>query len=348
MDIRETFCPRCGGPAGDGSDGLCGRCRLAETRWLECETRAVHTYCPSCGAWRSGRVWTDSDRGRDEVGPGLALSALRLHPEVRLPRFEVSIRELSTNRSTANIKVWGTLYGEQVSGDCRVELVWQKEQCDRCNRIAGSYFEGYVQIRASGRALTSRELQSAARIAHETECASQAEGDRLSYVSDLRETREGLDIVIGSQAIGLSIAQAVAQQLGGRVSTHPKLVGEKAGRSLYRVTYLVRLHQFVRDDVIAVGSADLMIASSEGDHVRAVDLSTGKSRTVRDEVPKRLIGHGSDAVEALVAYLDGGVMGMIDPESSRSIEVPHPPWLKIAAGDRVRVLRDRDRLVVLG
>ena len=348
MDIREAFCPRCGGPAGEGRDGLCGKCRLAETRWLECEQRAIHTYCPSCGAQKSGQVWTDSEQERAELGPGLALSAVRLHPEVRRPQFAVSIREISSNRLMAEVAVSGTLFDEPISDRCTVELVWQKEQCDRCNRIAGSYYEGFVQVRATDRRLTDRELAAATRIAHETEAALQADGDRLSYVSDLQETRDGLDIVVGSQTIGLAISQALAQRLGGRYSTHPKLVGEKAGRPIYRITYLVRLHAFVRGDVIEVGGTDLEVVSTEGDHVRAVDLATGRNRTVRDEEPKRLIGHGSDATDALVAYIDDGMLGLIDPVTSAAVEVPRPSWLNVEAGGQVRVLRDRDRLVVLG
>lgn len=348
MDIRGAFCPRCGGTAGDGEDGLCGRCRLAETRWLECEPRAVHTYCPSCGAQKSGRVWTDSEQERAEVGPGLALSAIRLHPEVRRPKFSVAIREVSANRSRAEVEVSGTLYDEPISDRCTVELVWQKEQCDRCNRISGSYYEGFVQVRATDRRLTDREIETAARIAHETEAMAQSEGDRLSYISEMQETRDGLDIVVGSQTIGLAIAQAVAQRLGGRYSTHPKLVGEKAGRPIYRVTYLVRLFPFLRGDVIEAGGADLEVAAAESGHLRAVDLATGRTRTIRDEEPKRLIGHGSDAVMALVAYLDDGMLGLIDPVTSRAVEVPRPSWLNVEAGSEVRVLADRDRLVVLG
>ena len=346
MDIREAFCPRCGAPTTD--EGLCGRCRLSGTQWLECEPRATHTYCPSCGAQKRGQVWSDSEQERDEIGPALALSAVRLHPEVGLPQFQVSIREISSNRSTAEVEVSGKLFGEPVRDRCTIELVWHKEQCDRCNRIAGSYYEGIVQVRATDRKLTDRELNEATRIAHETEAAHQAEGDRLSYISDLKVTRDGLDIVVGSQSIGLGITQAIANRLGGRYTTHPKLVGEKAGRPIYRVTYLVRLHPYLRGDVIDVRGTDLEVVSVEGHHVRAVDLMTGRTRTVRETEEKRLIGHGSEGIEALVAYIDDGMLGLLDPLSGKTVEVARPEWLTVEAGGHVRVLRDRDRFVVLG
>ena len=329
-------------------EGLCGRCRLSGLRWLECAPRAVHIYCPSCGAKKQGQAWSDSDQERDEIGPGLALSAIRLHPEVRLPEFQVSIREVSSNRSTAEVEVSGRLFGELVRDSCTIELSWQKEQCNRCNRIAGSYYEGIVQVRATDRQLTDRELREAIRIAHESEAAHLADGDRLSYISDLQVTRDGLDIVVGSQSIGLGITQAVATRLGGRYSTHPKLVGEKAGRPIYRVTYLVRLHPYLRGDVIEVRGADFEVVSVEGHHIRAVDLLSGRIRTIRETEEKRLIGHGSEAIDALVAYLDDGMLGLLDPLSGRTIEVVRPEYLTIEAGSSVRVLRDRDRLVVLG
>ena len=346
MEIRTSFCPRCG--ASTEGEGLCGRCRLAGTQWLECDSRAVHTYCPSCGAQKRGQVWTDSEQVRDEIAPSLALSAVHLHHEVRRPEFQVTIRDISSNRSSAEVEVSGHLFGEPVREVCTVELVWQKEQCTRCNRIAGSYYEGVVQVRATGRKLTERELREAERIANETETAHQSEGDRLSYISDLQVTRDGLDIVVGSQAIGLGITQAIATRLGGRYSTHPKLVGEKAGRPIYRVTYLVRLHPYLRGDVIRVQGSDLEVVSVEGHHLRAVDLLSGRTRTVRESEEKRLIGHRSGAVDALVAYIDHGMLGLLEPDSGRTLEVPRPEWLNVEGGDQVRVLRDGDRLLVLG
>ncbi|KAF5060590.1 NMD3 family protein [anaerobic digester metagenome] len=346
MEIRTAFCPRCGAPTETG--GLCGRCRLAGTQWLECDSRAVHTYCPSCGAQKRGQVWTDSDQVRDELAPSLALSAIHLHPEVRRPEFQVTVRDISSNRSFAEVEVNGQLFGEPLQDRCTVELIWQKEQCTRCNRIAGSYYEGIVQVRATDRRLTDRELREAERIANETETAHQTEGDRLSYISDLQVTRDGLDIVVGSQSIGLGITQAIAARLGGRYSTHPKLVGEKAGKPIYRVTYLVRLHPFLRGDVIRVQGSDLEVISVEGHHLRAVDLLSGRTRTVRESEEKRLIGHSSGAFDALVAFIDGGMLGLLDPDSGRTLEVSRPEWLNVEPGDQVRVLRDEDRLVVLG
>ena len=65
--------------------------------------------------------------------------------------MSVTVVDNTLNRSTATIVLKGLLYNTPVEGTCSVELIWHKEQCDRCNRISGSYYEGIVQVRADGR-----------------------------------------------------------------------------------------------------------------------------------------------------------------------------------------------------
>lgn len=348
IDIREQFCPRCGEPT---ENGLCRRCKMMETEAFTCDERVIHTFCPSCGAVKSnGKVWSDSDREREEVDRELALKAVHLHPDFLDGSFDLRVREISVNRSLAVIGITGTLYGYPVQGECRVGISWHKEQCDRCNRISGSYYEGIVQIRAQDRHLTPYEQEAAVRLATTIEDELLESGDRLSYISQLEETRDGVDVIVGSQHIGILIVQALINQFGGRYTTHPKLVGEKAGRALYRITYLVRLPRYRHGDVIDVAGQYFQVQSSEGKRLQVTDLLNGKVRTIREDEISREIGNASSAIEALVVYADGGVIGLMDPDTCKTLEVPLVDWRRhrIEAGDQVRVLRDRDQLVLVG
>ena len=251
MKIQELICPQCGGKS--EGEGLCSTCRVSQTRWVTFDTRVTSIYCPSCNAQKTVSTWTDSERSREEIGPELVRNAVHFHTDVKSPKVEIAITDRSENRSYADVDVSGILYGIPVTEHAIVEIVWQKEQCNRCNRISGSYYEGIVQVRAQGRKILPGEVLAAREIAAETEDQMQAGGDRLSYISEMEETREGLDITIGSQQIGVAISQALVQRLGGRYSTHPKLIGEKAGKKLFRVTYSVRLPRYVRGDVLRIG-----------------------------------------------------------------------------------------------
>jgi nonsense-mediated mRNA decay protein 3 len=239
------------------------------------------------------------------------------------------------------------LYGEPVKGSCSVEIRWQREQCDRCNRISGSYYEGVIQVRAVSRRPTDQELQRVVRIAYDVEDAMQSAGERLSYVSDVNETRDGLDIVIGSQHIGQAISTAIVRELGGRFTTHPKLVGEKDGRQLFRITYSLRLPRFQRGDVVRMGKRFAEVVYSDTRQVRLFDLADGTIRTVRDSEVGETVGNVMDAKEAMVAYADGDMLGILDPETGITTDVYAGPRIRALAGEQIRVLKTRDEIVLI-
>jgi nonsense-mediated mRNA decay protein 3 len=346
MSIQDFFCPKCGKPT--EYEGVCNQCRIGNTPWFECDRRVKSTHCPSCGAIKQVNTWTDTNRERSELAPELAKTAVHFHPDIRKPSIDVKVVDNTLNRSTAIIALKGLFYTTPVEGTCSVELIWHKEQCDRCNRISGSYYEGIVQVRADGRPPSTFELQMSAGIAQQVEDSLQAGGERLSFISDMNETREGLDITVGSQHIGTLISQGIIAQLGGRFTTHPKLVGEKNGRQLYRITYSVRLPRFQKQDVVLSHGRYVEVIRVESNHLKVLDLTEGIQRSVREDDVERLIGNLRNTESALVAYADGHIMGLLDPETCQTKEFRKLKWLDVKAGQHVLVLRDGDQLIVVG
>lgn len=342
-DIRGTFCPKCGKPS--DTAGLCSQCRIGSTPWFTCDKRVKSTTCPSCGATKVVNTWTDSLAERADLGPEIAKSAVHFHKDVKKPSTEVTIRDLTSNRSRGNLVLRGIFYNKAVEGTCTVEILWHKEQCDRCNRISGSYYEGVVQVRAEGRPPSTFEIQTAASVAQQVEDNLQAGGERLSFISDMNEIHDGLDIIIGSQHIGLLIAQGIVARLGGRYTTHPKLVGEKNGRQLYRITYSVRLPRFQKNDVIKVRNRYYEVQRVEPHHLQTTDLRDGTSRSVRKDDVEKIIGNSRNAEPGLVVFADGRNMGVLDPVSSQTREYPQMNWLEVRAGEHLRLLRDGDHMV---
>jgi len=323
------------------------QCRIGSTPWFTCDGRIKNVQCPSCGATKQVNTWTDSTRSRDELGPELAKSAVHFHPDVKKPVIEVTVENVTVNRSRASLVIHGILYKTPVEGTCTVEIIWNKEQCDRCNRISGSYYEGVVQVRADGRIPGTYEVQMSASIAQQIEDTLQAGGERLSFISDINEIRDGLDIIIGSQHIGLMISQGIVAQLGGRYTTHPKLVGEKNGRQLFRITYSVRLPRFQKHDVVVVRNRYYEVERVESHHVRVLVLKDGTSKSLRHDDIERIIGNSRNAESALVAFSDSAGIGVLDPLSGRTIESGKPAWMTIRAGNHVNILRDGDQLIIV-
>ena len=342
-DIQGSFCPKCGKPS--ETDGLCSQCRIGSTPWFACDNRVQSTNCPSCGAMKVVNTWTDSVAERADLGPEIAKSAVHFHTDVKKPTIEVTIRDLTINRSRAILVIRGILYKKSVEATCTVEILWHKEQCDRCNRISGSYYEGVVQVRADGRTPSTFEIQTAASVAQQVEDTLQAGGERLSFISDMNEIHDGLDIIIGSQHIGYLISQGIIAQLGGRYTTHPKLVGEKNGRQLFRITYSVRLPRFQKNDVIKIGNRYYEVQRVESHHLQTIDLRDGTVKSIRDDDVEKIIGNSRNAEAGLVVFADGKNMGILDPVSSRTREYPQLKWIDVHAGEHIRLLRDDDQMV---
>jgi len=345
MSIRDNFCPKCGKPS--ETEGLCRECRVGNTPWFTCDARVTSIHCPSCGAIKQINTWTDNTRSREELGPEIAKEAVHFHPDVKRPEISGSIEDLTVNRSRASLVVRGTLYKKPVEGTCTTEIIWHKEQCDRCNRISGSYYEGIVQVRADGRIPSTYEIQMSASIAQQIEDTLQSGGERLSFISDMNEIHDGLDIIIGTQHIGLMISQRIVASLGGRYTTHPKLVGEKNGRQLFRITYSVRLPRYQKHDVVAAGKRYYEVDRIEAHHVRATDLRDGTAKSVREEDIIRLVGNTRNAESALVVFSDPTGIGVLDPVSNRTIDLAAPSWMEIRAGEHVNILRDGDHLIIV-
>jgi nonsense-mediated mRNA decay protein 3 len=344
--IRENICPSCGGPSRNA--GACDRCRAGKTEWFSCEGRAESIGCPACGAVKSAGVWSDTPGERSALAPEVARRAIKFHPDLVSPGASFSITDISVNRSVADVTLSGVLYGEQVTGHCLVEILWQKEQCDRCNRISGDYHEGVIQVRAEGRRPYRWETERAVLIAYGIEDEMQSGGERLSFIAGVDEHRDGVDITVGSQQIGQAIAQEVIRRLGGRMTTHPKLVGEKAGRRLYRITWSIRLPRFVKGDIIGHDSGYWEVVQADSRSIRYRDLKNGNLRSARTSDGWRLVGNARDALVMTVAYLDGDTVGLIEPGTGRTIEIMRVPWIPVFPGDQVRVLRDGEHFIAVG
>jgi nonsense-mediated mRNA decay protein 3 len=163
----------------------------------------------------------------------------------------------------------------------------------------------------------------------------------------MNEIHDGLDIIIGSQHIGLLISQRIVAQLGGRYTTHPKLVGEKNGRQLYRITYSVRLPRFQKHDVVYALKRYYEVERVETRNVRVTDLRDGTAKSLRDDDIERIIGNSRNPESALVVFSDSTGLGILDPVSNKTREIAQPRWIEIRSGDHVSVLRDGDQLIIV-
>ncbi|ABN57169.1 MULTISPECIES: 60S ribosomal export protein NMD3 [Methanoculleus] len=347
MTIQTSICPRCGKPS---EEGLCPECRAADVRLLTCEPYVTTIYCPVCESQKRGKTWSDLQMPREDLVTELAVSAVNIHEDAKDVRVTVRAEEIASNRTACTVEVEASLYGVPVRETCKTEIRWQRESCDRCSRISGGYYEGIVQVRATNRKINAYEREVAVNLAQQAEESLQQSGDRFSFISDLDDTKDGVDITVGTQHLGQEIARTITGALGGRFTTHPKLVGEKEGKALYRITYSLRLPFYQKGDVVVSHGNYFEVRDIDGHRLRVFDLTAGVARTLPEGEIERLLGNVREAESALVVFTQPGVVGLMDPKTYRTRELNMVSWTFPVEGEPIRVLRDeeQDRLVIVG
>ena len=82
--------------------------------------------------------------------------------------------------------------------------------------------------------------------------------------------------------------------------------------------------------------------------VRYVDIGSGQARTVRPDRIGRVVGNSRDAVRAVVAYVEGTTVGLLDPDSGETRECVASLCSRIPPGSEIRAVRDGDLLIPVG
>ncbi|EHQ34576.1 60S ribosomal export protein NMD3 [Methanoplanus limicola] len=347
IDIKQNICPKCGKPT---KKGLCPECRIAETEWLVCDKRVQCTQCPTCNSIKNGAIWSDCNMETEDLIAEIALSAVHLHENMNDYNIQLSHFDPSPNRTSVKIKISGEIYGRHVEDECRTLIVWIKEQCDRCSRYSGGYYAGVIQVRADGRRPDDHERAVTEEIATEIEDSVQNAGERLSFITETKNTKDGVDIVISSHNLGESISREIKKRLGGKVTKHPKLIGEKDGRPLYRITYLIRLPRYQKGEILYSKGKYLEVRYIESGLLKVFDFEDGMLKSLREDEVERSVGNIRVVENALVTHTEGDTAGILDPKSYESREVLIPKWLHIREGSEIRVIRDpeNDLLIPVG
>ena len=361
----REFCPRCGDPVPERSEPLpgqprdrdavlCNACYFADFDLVDAPDRIEVQVCSGCGAVHRGNRWVDvgaedyTDVAIDEVS-----SALGVHLEAEGVEWEIEAEQVDQNTIRMHCRFSGVVRGTYVEEEVTVPVLISRGTCDRCGRIAGGYYAALVQVRADDRTPTREERTRAVEIAEAYVAEREATGDRNAFISEVKETDEGVDVKISTNQMGGGVARRITRELGGSVEEYPTLVTEDGdGNEVYRVTFAVRLPSCPPGTVIDPedGEGPVLVRSAH-ERLKGVRLTTGESYEAAFEegiAPNaRRLGTRDDAEETTVVTVeDAHAVQVLDPETYEAKTVPRPEYFDPSA-ETVPVLRSRAGLHVL-
>ena len=312
------FCVECGAE-GPTYQGLCARDFLKKHPVVAPPEVLDLERCTSCGSFRLKSGWSKIDR--ELALTGLLREAIpKLAPWERVTFTHVA-REEDANNLSLTVKALGRFEDLQSVQDFRVRVRIKPSLCDSCQKQRGRYFEGTLQVRGDGRELTPQEMRGVrtfviARV--------DRTGDPAAFVSRIEEVHGGLDFYLSTNGLGKALARELSDSFGGRVSSSPKLFGQKQGREVYRVTSLVRLGPFHIGDVVR-HKEYLAEVTSVRPFVVLRDLATGESRRFKPKDVRSAKRVDAERFEAKIERLESGQIVAVHPESEEARPVRPSP-----------------------
>ncbi len=335
------FCPNCGQRS---ENGLCTQCFLERFDLVKCPPILLTKVCTTCGSFFRNGKWVDCDL------PSLATSTIRsqLHINPAAEDIHISfVPETLGENMRVHVHVDAMVRGIGVSADVDVDVRLERKSCDRCRLIAGGYYEAIVQLRAENRFPTSEERSRCQDIAKNVINQLQ-KSDRMTFISDIRELKEGIDIYVVPIHAGDQVSKAITEEFGGQISRAAKLAGRREGKDVYRVSFAVRLPQFMVGDIISLG--DLIVdITSTGKRIVGMNLKTGArfNSDMKDVVGAELLGHRSDAKTTILTMVQDDEIQVLDPDSYEPVILPRPAFLNAKGGDEILVIKTHKCMFVL-
>lgn len=345
--MSNIFCPRCGKETEDLYNDVCRDCLVRNKKIIECP-RVVHLKtCPACGFFFRKGKWTSKD---DETGivTESVKDVLKINKSLQEVDVVISPGKLDTLMYIVQVEARASVEGIEIKETNDVEVRIGRESCDVCNRIAGGYFEGIVQVRADNRIPTQEELEKCQSIAEEVSARARNKGDRLAFISRTVELDEGVDIYVGLSKLGRQVCKAIIDIFGGSVTESPKLAGRKDGVDLYRITFALRLPEFVRGDILEAGEKIIEV-HKYGKIVSGIELETGKRFVENKDKLKKVkkLSRREDAVSAVLVSDEGNTVQVLDPETYESVTLKKPEFLDVEPGNEIKVVKTKNGIYVL-
>ncbi|MDD2665436.1 MAG: NMD3-related protein [Methanocellales archaeon] len=335
------FCPNCGQRS---ENGLCTQCFLERFDLVKCPLLLLAKVCPTCGSFFRNGKWVECDL--NSLATSTVRSQLNINPAAEDVRISLVPETLGENMRV-HVHVDAMVRGRAVSEDADVDVRIERKSCDRCRLIAGGYYEAIVQLRAENRFPASEERSRCKDIAANVINQLQKR-DRMAFISDIKELKEGIDIYVVPIHAGDLVSKAITEKLGGQISRAAKLAGRREGKEVYRVSFAVRLPQFMVGDILSLG--DLIIdITSMGKRIVGRDLKTGArfNSDMKDMVGAELLCHRSDAKTTILTMVQDDEIQVLDPDSYEPITLLRPAFLNAKGGDEVSVIKTHKCVFVL-
>ncbi|UCH88211.1 MAG: hypothetical protein JSV49_08070 [Thermoplasmata archaeon] len=303
---------------------LCRNCFSKSTSFSSVSKYCNATICPTCNAMLRSKQWLPFDEFEEAVEKAV-LDKIKIDPSIKTSNIDIGLQ--FDTKHLANAEITAKLNYEDLtlteSNKCEVRIKY--EQCDVCSKMSAQYYSAIIQIRAEERALTEKEIDRCLDLVGAQIETSQT-SDKSIFISKVEKIHGGYDIYLSHQNIAKSIAKNLVATYGGIMNSSSSMAGQKDGKEIFRMTYLVRLPKYQLGDVVKIEDKIVLVFGITNKKLDLIDLSNWLKFS---QTPKRLktikiIANKSDYRKAQIISGTHNEFQVLDLSNYKTYDVPIP------------------------
>jgi len=310
---------------------MCGECYGRRSKLISLERSMNFTYCPTCSSDYNRGGWCYFDKMDDRIDERI-MEKLEVDQNFNTNNIELAHRIFDKHRREVKVKVTGSVGRAQLNEAESTTVFIKSEQCLRCSRKAGGYFESIVQIRHDKDARSLRRLTEIIQFIQD-EIQRQGVKDRSSFISEIEEVRGGVDLYLSKISDARRIASALSIDMGVPIKESSSVVSKRDGRDIRRVTFALRIPLFEKEDYIHHDNRVWKVVSATSKNVHLMELRTGShDRFYRKDVEGcEVLGSKDSIMRAVVISRDknGRELKLMHPVSYATVDVVIPSQIEI-------------------
>ncbi len=268
-------------------DGRCRECHIREAFKFSIPGRIKVPYCKSCNSYYTNRWKLLNDKlsfVEEIIGGNISSNhEIVIVKEYSKTKKDTQIKiDFSEEGNVFKIRLGIRPFSDDSSFDMEVstEILLSGEQCQRCSRFYGGYYEAILQIRDEEKKI---ELERANLIMELIDDISDRliSKDRMAFIAKVEERKEGIDIYMGSLSAGRKIANELIKKYGGTIAESHKLMGldKDSGKKIYRTTITARLKDLKQR--YAYYRGHLYLLDISGDNFKLTSLEDGNILNIK-------------------------------------------------------------------
>ena len=230
----EKFCPKCGKHVEEIIEGLCYQCYSLQKDLVEAPSAISIGLCKNCTRSREKNEWTQHRTFTDMLQSAV-LNSVKADKDIAVKlTFD---KKYVGGKTTIPVKIEAVKKSKdaKIKQESTMLVTINPQTCDNCGKQSGNYYEGIIQLRGN-----EQKCEEARNFIYSI-VEKRVNKEANVFIAKELKLKEGIDLYIGSIKLSEKVLVEVKKKFDAETNKTYKLIGEKDGKTLKRVTILLRL-----------------------------------------------------------------------------------------------------------